>query len=166
MYLFYLPFCSCCTGLFKRDLMLFSHLLHESSILLLRRQPPQHIREPSPVRDSNTFPSVLSVLYPGTQPPTEYRSDMIEFFFSYLTTIFLPHYIRNMTSVSYFTTSYEGAYYRKGSGNFTQKREFFIIPKKKQHSFYSAKEIHNFTDEFLRSLSILIIRSVYKDYKM
>lgn len=141
VYPFYPPFCYLYTGLFKRVLLLFSHLLHESSILLLPHQSPQHIREPSPVRDSITFPSVLSVLHPGTQLPTEYRSGMIESSFSYLTTIFLPHYTRNITSVPYFISSYESAYYRKGSGNLTQKIEFCIIPKK-ETTFIPQREGH------------------------
>jgi hypothetical protein len=88
---------------------LFSQLLHESSILLRPCQSPQHVRDPSPVRDSITLPPVLFLLHPGTQPPTEYRSGMIESFFSYLTTKFLPHYTRTMTSMPYFTSSYESA---------------------------------------------------------
>jgi len=47
----------------------------------------------------------------------------------------------------------------------TQKREFCIIPEKEQHSFYSVKEIYDFTDESIRTLSVFIIRSIYKDYK-
>lgn len=112
---------------------LFSHLLHESSIHLRPRQTTQHIRDSSPVRDSITFPSILSVFHLGTQPQTEYRSGMIESFSGYLTTIFLPHNTRSTTSLPYFTTSFKRTYYRDGSGNLTHEIRVLHNPRTKNN---------------------------------